>query len=266
MNIKQIVIAALSLVAATACYNRFEAPSEESSLQAATTDIAALRSLATSKVERIDEPMVVSGRVTSSDEEGNFYLSFFIEDATGAAEILAGIYNLHSSYPRGVEVSVSLQGCAIMLDDGVLKIGLPDATNAYEPAELLSPALLGKHVGRGTAIVEPQPRCVTIESLCEAMCGMLIEVEALRYEPIGDETLTMAGYKRFVDGAGHEIYCSTSEYAEFADRTIPSGEVTLRGILLYENVGNHVGKKWVIKPIAWSDIACYDALSAVIVQ
>lgn len=68
---------------------------------------------------------MVSGNVTTSDREGNFFRSFFIEDETGAVEIRAGLYDLHAVYRLGQQVTVVADSLTLGLTGGVLQLGLP---------------------------------------------------------------------------------------------------------------------------------------------
>ena len=57
-------------------------------------DISQLYQLCQGGCHTISSDIVCVGRVTSSDSEGNFYRSMFVEDSTAAVEILLGTYNI----------------------------------------------------------------------------------------------------------------------------------------------------------------------------
>lgn len=253
-------VAALLLV--TACYDNHSPYERGEQLEAPTATIAELRSRCSERVATIESRMVVEGRVVSSDKEGNFYRSFFIEDATAGAEILSGLYDNHSLYPLGVRISMSLEGCAVVLRDNIVQIGLPTDPSALRPASFDVPSLLASFVRRESSALPLVATEVECRELSVAMCGTLVAVSGLRYEPLEEEEVTMCGYRRFVTNDGHQLYCSTSYYADFANYAVPCGEVTLRGILHYESVGAGDGRHFVIKPSLWSDVSPLDSPSA----
>ena len=49
----------------------------------------------------ITDDLVIGGQVVSSDQSGNLYRSFYIQDATGAIEIKIGKSSLYSDYKLG---------------------------------------------------------------------------------------------------------------------------------------------------------------------
>ena len=85
-------------------YDRFDPPEPHpADVPVPTMSIATLRSLYKGDPVSVTgkRSVVVSGNVTTSDREGNFFRSFFIEDETGAVEIRAGLYDLHAVYRLG---------------------------------------------------------------------------------------------------------------------------------------------------------------------
>ena len=264
MSIRIALQAVAALLLATACYDKHSPIVGGELLETPTLTIAELRARCSERVATIDSRMVIGGRVVTSDEEGNFYRSFFIEDATGGVEILSGLYDNHSLYPLGLRVSMSLEGCAAVLRDNIVQIGLPTDPSAQRPASFDVPALLASFVRRDSSVGEAVATPLAYGELRAELCGCLVEVAGLRYEPLeeAEREAPMGGYRRFVTAADEELYCYTSSYADFADCVAPSGEVSLRGILYYESVGAGDGRHYVIKPSFWSDVTSADNHSA----
>lgn len=73
------------------------------------------------------------------------------------------------------------------------------------------------------------------------MCGTLVRIEELRYEPEELAPSQWAGYKRFTDAEGREIRTYVRTYADFAEEEVPVGAVTLTGILQLD------GKEYILK-------------------
>ena len=186
--------------------------------------------------------IVVSGYVTTSDSTGNFFRSFFIEDNTGAAEIMAGRYDLYGTYPPGSRVSVRLDGLLAVVDEGVLKIGLGTAALS-RPAYMDSRVVLDRHVSRWPERIVPAPFAVSPGAWSDGKTGCRVRVAGLRLDAVRDTTwavpaaLSPGGVPRsaslkFGTFRGDSIYVLTSGYASFAACTVPRTSVTLTGILL----------------------------------
>ena len=101
MKIGALLGSLLLLFSNISCdYDQFDPPnSEPGSVPVTTMDIATLRAFYQDDPVWVvgQRSVVVSGYVTTSDQAGNFYRSFFIEDETGAVEIRAGLYDLYAT-------------------------------------------------------------------------------------------------------------------------------------------------------------------------
>ncbi len=200
----------------------------------------------------IEEPLVVAGRVTTSDEAGNFYRTLLIEDSGAALEVRVGSYHLHNRYPIGCQLTINLKGLALERSLGVLQAGLlAEAYDYPEVGYLGAQALIDQHLFRGEKGDTPTPAHYHIGELREEYCGTLIAIEGLRYTPLEEEEPLWAGYRRFTDSKGRAIHSHTGTYARFAADPIPRKEVTLCGILQYVSQGEHKG--FVIKPRSEAD-------------
>lgn len=181
------------------------------------------------------------GRVTSSDEEGNFYRSLYIEDESGGAEILLGLYNNHTQYPIGLQVAIRLEGLAVAIEDGVVQIGLTPESYDISLREIEPQELIDRHIIRGNDITPIEPIRCSITELETTMCGRLIRIDGLCHSPIDEER----EYYRFTDGNGEVIYAYISEYATLQ----PSLTATsLIGILRIERVAADQDEQFVIVP------------------
>ena len=188
----------------------------------------------------IRENMIVAGRVTTSDEGGNFYRTLVIEDATGTLELMIGMDYLYRTYPVGSQLFVRLQGLAIDEYNGVLRVGLQPETWDYRTTSYMShQAVVDKYIHRSNSVVAPVPERVAAGELTRRLCGRLITVSGLRAD---DEATTWAegrytSYRKFRDALGDSIYVQTSPYASFAAHELPRDEVSITGVLYYGTVG-----------------------------
>lgn len=244
------------LLALGGCYDNATSGSVGNDVGEANCSIAQLRTLCEDGCYLITSDLICVGRVTTSDKEGNFYRSLFVEDATGGVEVLLGIYNSHSLYPEGTEVALHLDGTAVMKEGEVVQVGLAPESYDLSLREFESQALIDRHIARGTSVEKVAPRVYLLSDLDATLCGQLIEIQNLTHTASLDtECTTLEGYHAFTDESGNTLYTSVSSYADFADSTIPEGRVLLRGVLLHEAVGLGIGRQYVIKPRYEDDIA-----------
>lgn len=184
----------------------------------------------------IRENMVVTGRVTTSDEGGNFFRTVVIEDGTGALELMVGMNYLYRTYPVGSLLAVRLQGLAIDEYNGVLRVGLqPDKWDYRSTLYMSHAAVADRHIYRTSSVEPPTPERLVAGELTRRLCGRLVTVVGVQAD---DEASTWAEgeytcYRKFRDAQGDSIYVQTSPYARFAQHALPTEELSLTGILYY---------------------------------
>ena len=220
--------------------NGYETPPQESATPEATNiTIGDLHQLCGSRTIDINEEIVIGGYVTSSDKAENFYKSFTIEDATGGAEIMAGVFDTYNIYPIGTYLTIKLNGCSIGEHYGVMQIGLKAAAYSAYPTEYFSSqVLLDKHIRRYDITRNIAPRPLEISTLKPSDCGELVNIGPLSHLQQesatlwdGNENGCWSGYNIFEDGEGERIVVYTSAYADYAKHQIPSAKVAITGIL-----------------------------------
>ncbi len=235
------------------CYDSFEGGEELPSSTAPLPNItiAELHSLVKSERMTIYDDMVVRGVVTSSDENGSFFKSFFIERDGYALEVLEGLYDSYTRHDVGSVVSVKLQGLALSFYQGVLQVGFEAAEGSYYMLDYLgSEQAVDERIFHTYTFEDVEPYDVEYEDLEEGMCGRLVRLNSLTHTPSDDalQPYTWSGYQHFVDNSGDSLYCYTSEYADFALMEIPSGEVSIGGILEYDAIsGVSGGERFIIQ-------------------
>ena len=257
-RIRQITVPAAAALLAAACCDTFSDSAPETSPEPATITVAELRARCGAGSIDVTADAVIAGRVTTSDEAGNFDRTFFVEDANGGIEIMAGTYDLHNKYPVGAAVSVSISGCTAALAAGVVQIGMkPESYSSYAVGYFKTGVLLDRYITRGSALSEVVP--IPAAAGSDALCGRLVAIGGLRCEPTDPtEERIFAGLHRFVARDGSEVYSQVGDDALFARDTIPGGEVSLCGILLHGNVTG-AGKQFIIKPRSRDDCTICDS-------
>lgn len=243
-----LVVLLLSFSNISCDYDRFNAPNQKSnSVPVTTMDIAALRTFYQDDPVWVvgQRSVVVSGYVTTSDQAGNFYRSFFIEDETGAVEIRAGLYDLYATYRLGQQVTVVADSLTLGMTNGVLQLGLGSA--AYETDYMNHRVVVDKHLFRGERFEEVIPRPVKAGQLNEEWLGTLVRFDGVHLDGGVDTTWALpaslsasgvpqSAYLKFRDEKSDSIYVVTSGYASFAGETVPTEAVSVTGILMQGKV------------------------------
>lgn len=243
----------LTVLTLLAC-QKSELPTPQSAIPEATNiSLADLHSLAGDRAIIIDKELIVGGYITSCDKASNFYKTFTIEDATGAMEIMAGLYDLYNIYPKGYYITMRLKGCAIGTHYGVMQAGMPSEPYSYYPTEYFSSRiLLDRYVSRYDVRRDIAPAPKHIEELQLSDCGRLVCIGNLscistQHPEISDinHEGKWNGYNIFSNPSGATIAVYTSEYATYANSSVPQQRVTISGILQYGTIGSQ--KMFMIK-------------------
>jgi hypothetical protein len=197
----------------------------------------------------------IVGRVISSDRAGNFYNTFFIDDGTGAAEIMAGMPDLDAVYRPGQRVSIRARGLAVGWRDGVMQIGLPpEPGNRFATGYFYHPAVIRAYLTAERDVAEVEPIEVSLAGLDVSLCGRLVRIGGLAVDPsfeastwASTQPAPATGYVKFravtpqspppaqpvQPAPADSLTVVTSGYASFALAPVPRGEVALTGILFY---------------------------------
>lgn len=224
---------AIVSIASIGC-KEFDEPAREPSLpDAPNIAIADLHSMIMGRTVVIEQDIVIGGYVTSSDEASNFYRTLTIEDSTGGVEIMVGLYDLHNIYPKGYYLTVNLNGCAVAEHYGVMQVGMPTAEYSYYLTDYFtSRAVVDKHVKRYDKRRDISPMVTSIANLTPSDCGRLVNIGGITAQ----NNDVWEGYTIFTDKNSNKIAIYTSEYADYAQNPLPTGVVSITGILQYGKV------------------------------
>lgn len=105
----------------------------------------------------IKENIIIEGRVSTTDQPGNFYKSFFIQDETGGMEIKLGRNGLYNDYLEGQKIVIKCQG--LYVGDygsnkngngyGMAQLGYTGEGTDYQTSYLEVPLLISRSIFRG---------------------------------------------------------------------------------------------------------------------
>lgn len=251
---KNTLVLFLWIVLGTGCdYNRFDTPQPSPGLfPAANMSIATLRSMYVGRPFTIDgEQVVLSGYITSSDQENNFFRTFMVEDETGAIEVRAGLYNLFNNYRINQQVYLRPHQFTLGIKDGTLQLGLRASTPFNETEYINQAFMVERLVQRGEYFHSLPPTVITPTQARVALTGCLVQLHDLYLDPPCDTTWARSaalnapappqdGLLKFRSHAQDSIYVFTSGYASFAARKVPRTKISITGILCQGMVNSKV--------------------------
>lgn len=155
----------------------------------------------------IDQNIVISGIVSTTDRYGNFYKSFYIQDETGGMEIKLGKNGLYNDFLPGQRVYVDCRDLELGMygyksgsGNGMVQIGFKDPSGEYETSYLESSLLINTHVFKGKVKGEVEPIVIDAADLPKASdtqntnhyIGKLVTIKNLYYSYV-DYTYDKAG-------------------------------------------------------------------------
>ena len=236
------LISACATLLLGGCYNSTTPPIITTELPVANCLVSELRESVNEGGYRvINESSVIVGRVTSSDRDDNFYRTMIVQDQSGGIEVVVGLDRLHTTYPEGLLVALSLKGCTLGYRYGTLQVGsTAPSYESYDIDYLHSQIDAHRVIVRSSdiEIIEPTPR--TIAELRRDMCGEYAEISNLRLvastsiDTLRNESLANArwrGYALFCDEHDDTLLVFTRDYATYANNAIPHSVSALRGIV-----------------------------------
>ncbi|MCM1176238.1 MAG: DUF5689 domain-containing protein [Clostridium sp.] len=153
----------------------------------------------------MDQDIVIAGKVSTSDQPGNFYKSFYIQDGTGGIELKVGKNGLYNDYLPGQTVYVKCNGLSLGMygyksgnygGNGMVQIGFVDESGEYETSYIENPLIIDMHILRGELGDKVQPVEITESQLPSATAtlatcryiGQLVTLKGLKY---AGETFTL---------------------------------------------------------------------------
>ena len=131
---------------------------------------------------KIDDDIIICGRVASEDRSGNIYKSLYIQDETGGIELKIGKSSLYNDYRPGQWIFVKCEGLTLGNYSGMLQLGYgrnkkasgeesgtnEDGENAdsYETTYIDVQYIIDTHIFKGEIPAEPlTPKVLTEEEV-----------------------------------------------------------------------------------------------------
>ena len=216
---KKILIFAASFLALCSCQSlkeefqpvftgKYENPATDQTVEMTPThtigELAAMYE--TEKPWTIDQNIVISGIVSTTDRYGNFYKSYYIQDETGGMEIKLGKNGLYNDYLPGQRIYVNCRDLELGMygykkgsGNGMVQIGFKDPSGSYETSYLESSLLIDTHVFKGKVEKEIEPITIEVSDLPGAgdtqstnhYLGKLVTIKNLWYSWYDEQYKTL---------------------------------------------------------------------------
>ncbi len=253
-KIHLLLVAVLSLVLGS-CMDHHDEPGisvyGNKNIGSPNTSIADLKKryvevYSNSKVEKIEDNIIIEGVVVADDEAGNIYKSLYINDGTGVIIISVNTTGLYGFTPVGQKIAVDCKGLYIGGYGGLAQVG---AINSGKIGRM--PEFIWKdHVKSIDQPSPDYPELIPVEidaawlkshSKDEApylvkLTGVTIaEADGeLPYAP-EDEADAGNGVNRTLKVEGTKLPFRISSYSNFAKEAMPYGKINLVGVLTRYN-------------------------------
>lgn len=177
---------------------------------------------------------VIKGIVSTTDQPGNFYKSFYIQDATGGIEIKIGKNALYNDYLPGQTVYVDCDGLTLGSygyksggygGAGMISLGFEDPSGEYETSYIESPLIIDAHIFRGDPSVIKPVTPIVVSSASELpdaqkatqatnnLIGSIITLKGLKY---GNEVFCLLYLDSMKDkkAASNRVFLSSSNSSD----------------------------------------------------
>jgi len=226
-----IIFAALSFIAVS-CTQKFDEPdSFVPVVMESNTTISALKALRTSGSYEVLDSLVISGKVVSSDEDGNFYRTFYIQDETGGIELKVGKTNLQSYYKEGQTIYVKARHLVLGSYGGMVSLGERSLESKYENGYIDTDLRVAETIFRGALGDKVTPYEITAANqITDSRLGTLVTLKNAKLIKKNMNTWAQkatttadAVYGEHTYQVGTKsVLVRTSGYAKFAPETAPA--------------------------------------------
>lgn len=195
------------------------------------------------------EPTQIKGVVTGNDVQGNIYNQIAIEDGTGSMIICVAQGGMFGQLQVGREIIVELQDLYIGSYGQQPEIGTPYTNkNGRTYVSRMPRSLWQSHFKMlGMKSASPTEFDKTMLGNGDYMkenCGRLMTIKGVKFQGANGKKVFAANkdkdaansVNRSLQGiSSNQLVVRTSTYADFANKTLPQGEVDITGIFTRYN-------------------------------
>jgi len=234
IKIITLLFAAMMLYT-SGCSEKFEAPPIKMPVYSGPPEnitIAEFREQYLARPSRtvIVEDYILRAVIIGNDISGNIYKQIYVADDTGGINIGIDQNSIYASNRVGQEVFIKLKGLASVVYGGELQIGYRGTYANRIPWEIYREHLFFNGFPDAISV---RAQVVTIPQITDNMVNTLIELQNVSFVNAGGNFTTDNAIteEMIIDSGGNTLAVGTSSYCDFANDRLPSGLVTLVGIL-----------------------------------
>lgn len=191
----------------------------------------------------------IEGYVISSDEGGNFFEEFIIQDLpenpVAGIRVLIDVNPLFTRYEVGRKVFVRLDGLTAGISNGVLSLGIADGNSVGK----IPPAMQHEVIVRSNEVVEIIPMPISFSDFSNDTTNLFVSLQNVQFnvdEVINNQRTYASESQDQFDGervledcaTGGRIILSTSTFSDFKALSLPVGRGTLYGVLTKDFFGD----------------------------
>lgn len=140
---------------------------EPYALDANTVSIAELKAMYKGTPVTITDDIVIRGQIVSSDQYGQNYRMFYIEDISGGLEVKIGKSQNYNDYRLGQWVYIKCQDLTLGASYGMISLGYKSDDPSYETAYIDVQSLIDTHIFKGRIDPLPEPVEITAENMAD---------------------------------------------------------------------------------------------------
>ena len=263
MSATKYILAIAAALMLVGCYEDFDTPAVDPTVQLTPTHtIAEFKAMFNERGGAFDitDDIIISGKVTTSDETGNFYKNMYIQDATGGIELRIGKSGLYNDYKLGQTLYVKANGLRMGSYGGMVNLGgtIPENYD-YETSYIEPQAVNDLVIKKGEKGERVQPLDLSNGQIPVSSYGKWVRFENAEFEgcTFYDRDGTMGGGDIAIDTwankdykgessvgkygnaifnvNGTKIHVRSSGYSKFAGEKTPAKgtKCNIEGIMVY---------------------------------
>lgn len=197
---------------------------------------------------QIASNIVVKGYVVSSDQSGNYFREFYIQDKpenpTAGIKIALNLNDIYNKYNIGREVYIRLKGIYVgetNSGDGVIAIGGKIKHTDTREIEAITQSQEINHVFRSATVETIVPKVITLGGINKSEnIGTFVKIENAFFsgnvegKAFIDPTEDFDTKRKIEACQGLGLVTSlveTSSFADFANNSLPEGGGTISGVV-----------------------------------
>ena len=223
MSATKYILAIAAALMLVGCYEDFDTPAVDPTVQLTPTHtIAEFKAMFNERGGAFDitDDIIISGKVTTSDETGNFYKNMYIQDATGGIELRIGKSGLYNDYKLGQTLYVKANGLRMGSYGGMVNLGgtIPENYD-YETSYIEPQAVIDLVIKKGEKGERVQPLDLSNGQIPVSSYGKWVRFENAVFEKCTfyDRDGTMGGGDIAIDTWANKDYKGESSVGKYGN-------------------------------------------------